>query len=144
MNVYVGTGTIEVRSFPGHTGGDSIVVIPDSRLAFLGDLFWRAMLPNLIDASTQPWIDSLGTILNGNGAGFTFVPGHGDVGDARDLAAFRNYLVTLRALVADARTQGKSGEALAQIVVPRLKELYAVGNSSSLSPKTARCRRKAN
>jgi len=124
VNVYAGTGTIQVRSFPGHTGGDSIVVIPDSRVAFLGDLFWRAMLPNLVDASTQPWIDSLATILDANGSGFTFVPGHGDVGDASDLAAFRNYLVTLRALVADARTQGKSGEALAQIVVPRLKELY--------------------
>jgi cyclase len=124
VNVYVGTGTIEVRSLPGHTGGDSIVVVPDSRVAFLGDLFWRAMLPNLIDASTQPWIDSLATILDGNAAGFTFVPGHGEVGDASDLAAFRNYLVTLRTLVADARTQGKSGEALAQTVVPRLKEQY--------------------
>ena len=124
VNVYVGAGTIEVRSLPGHTGGDSIVVIPDSKVVFLGDLFWRAMLPNLIDASTQPWIDSLATILDGNVSGFAFVPGHGDVGNASDLAAFRNYLVTLRTLVADARTQGKSGDALAQTVVPRLKEVY--------------------
>ena len=132
VNVYVGTGTIEVRSLPGHTGGDSIVVVRDSKVAFLGDLFWRAMLPNLIDASTQPWIDSLATILDGNASGFTFVPGHGEVGVASDLAAFRNYLVTLRTLVAEARTQGKSGDALAQTVVPRLKERY--GNWEFIEP----------
>ncbi len=124
VNVYVGTSPIEVRSLPGHTGGDSIVVIPNSKLAFLGDLFWRGMLPNLIDASTQPWIDSLTTILDGNSSDVTFVPGHGDVGNADDLAAFRTYLVTLRALVADARTEGKSGDALAQVVVPKLRERY--------------------
>jgi len=54
------------------------------------------------------------------------------VGDASDLAAFRNYLVTLRTLVAEARTQGKSGDALAQTVVPRLKERY--GNWEFIEP----------
>jgi hypothetical protein len=47
------------------------------------------------------------------------------VGDASDVWAFRDYLVTLHALVAEARTQGKSGDALAQAVVPRLKERYS-------------------
>jgi cyclase len=124
VNLYARRPPIQVRSFPGHTGGDSIVVIPDSRVVFLGDLFWRNMLPNLIDASTQPWIDTLDALLTSNEPKYTFVPGHGDVGDARDVAAFRDYLVTVRTLVTEARTQGKSGEALAQSVMPRLKEKY--------------------
>jgi glyoxylase-like metal-dependent hydrolase (beta-lactamase superfamily II) len=41
VNLYAGAGKIQVLSFPGHTGGDSIVLIPDSKVAFLGDLFWR-------------------------------------------------------------------------------------------------------
>ena len=54
-HLYLGARAIHVRSFPGHTGGDSIVVVPDAKVAFLGDLFWRNMLPTLIDASTKPW-----------------------------------------------------------------------------------------
>ena len=124
VNLYTGAGRIRVLSFPGHTGGDSIVLVPDSKVAFLGDLFWRNMLPNLVDASTQPWIESLDTIISANEVGYTFVPGHGKAGDARDVAAFRDYLITLRALVAEAKAAGKSADALVEMAVPRLKDKY--------------------
>jgi hypothetical protein len=52
------------------------------------------------------------------------VPGHGDVGNAQDVGAFRDYLVTLQKLVADARTQGKSGDAVTEIVLPALTAKY--------------------
>ena len=38
--------------------------------------------------------------------------------------AFREYLATLRKLVADAQGQRKSGEALADAVMPALSEKY--------------------
>ena len=123
-NLYLGSRRIQVRSFQGHTGGDSIVVIPDSRIIFAGDLFFRNMLPNLIDASTSAWIDTLASLLAEDGDRYTFVPGHGDVGRARDVAAFREYLITLRALVAEAEGQGKSGDALAEAALPALKAKY--------------------
>jgi cyclase len=123
MDLYVGAREIRVRSFPGHTGGDSVVVIPDAKVVFAGDLFWRNMLPNLIDASTKPWIDSLDTLAK-NEAGATFVPGHGDVGNAQNVAAFREYLATLRKLVSDTQALGKSGDALADAVMPALGDKY--------------------
>jgi cyclase len=123
-HLYLGSRAIDVRSLPGHTGGDSIVVVPDAKVAFLGDLFWRHMLPTLIDASTKPWVETLDAIAAMNEPGYTFVPGHGDVGNVDDVAAFRDYLTTLRTLVAEARTQGKAGDALAQSIVPRLKEKF--------------------
>ena len=123
-SLHLGSRAIHVRSFPGHTGGDSTVIIPDAKVAFLGDLFWRNMLPNLIDASTGQWVETLDAIAAMNEPGFTFVPGHGDVGDVGDVAAFRDYLTTLRALVSEARTQGKTGDALAQLIVPKLKEKF--------------------
>jgi len=123
-HLYLGSRAIDVRSFPGHTGGDSIVVVPDAKVAFLGDLFWRNMLPTLIDASTKPWVESLESITAMNEPGYTFVPGHGDIGDVKDVAAFRNYLTTLRTLVSEARAQGKVGDALAESIVPRLKEKF--------------------
>jgi len=124
VDLYLGAREIQVRSFPGHTDGDSIVLIPDARIVFAGDLFWRGMLPNLVDASTKPWIDTLDTLLAQNEPGYTFVPGHGDVGSGRDVAAFREYLMTLRTLVAQAEAQGKSGDALAETVMPTLRARY--------------------
>jgi glyoxylase-like metal-dependent hydrolase (beta-lactamase superfamily II) len=124
VDLYLGSREIRLRSFPGHTGGDSVVLIPDANVVFAGDLFWRNMLPNLIDASTQPWIDTLDTLAK-NAAGTTFVPGHGDVGNAQDVAAFREYLATLRKLVSDAQARRKSGEALADVVMPALNDKYS-------------------
>jgi len=123
-NLYLGSRAIQVRSLPGHTGGDSIVIVPDSKVAFLGDLFWRNMLPTLIDASTKPWVETLDAIAAMSEPGYTFVPGHGEPGNATDVVAFRGYLTTLRTLVAEARAQGKTGDALAQSIVPKLKEKY--------------------
>jgi glyoxylase-like metal-dependent hydrolase (beta-lactamase superfamily II) len=123
MDLHLGSRAIRVRSFPGHTGGDSVVLIPDAKVVFAGDLFWHDMLPNLIDASTDAWIRTLVT-LEKNESGATFVPGHGDVGNAQDVAAFRDYLATLRKLVSEARARGQSGDALVDAVIPVLTAKY--------------------
>jgi cyclase len=120
----LGSRTIRVQSFPGHTGGDSVVVIPDAKVVFAGDLFWREIVPTLVDASTQPLIDTLDTLAK-NESGATFVPGHGELGNVADVLAFREYVVTLRTLIADAQAQGKSGEALADAVMPGLSARYS-------------------
>jgi cyclase len=112
-----------VRSFPGHTGGDSVVLIPDARVAFLGDLFWHISLPNTIDATIKAWIETL-TRLVTDYANYTFVSGHGAVGAASDLAAFRDYLATLMKTVAEARSAAKSGNALVEAVMPSLAAKY--------------------
>jgi glyoxylase-like metal-dependent hydrolase (beta-lactamase superfamily II) len=124
MDLYLGSRAIRVRSFPGHTGGDSVVLIPDAKVVFAGDLFWHDMLPNLIDASTGAWISTLATLVK-NESGATFVPGHGNVGTAQDVGAFRDYLATLRKLVSDARARGLSGDALADAVIPTLTARYS-------------------
>jgi cyclase len=128
VDLYLGSREIHVRSFPGHTGGDSVVTIPDAKVVFTGDLFWRNMVPNLMDASTKPWIDTLDTLATTE-ADATFVPGHGDVGTAQDVTAFREYLATLRTLVADAQALRKSGEALADSVLLALSDKYGAWDS---------------
>jgi glyoxylase-like metal-dependent hydrolase (beta-lactamase superfamily II) len=123
VDLYLGSRHIEVRVFPGHTGGDSVVLVPDAEVVFTGDLFWNHMLPNLIDASTEPMMATLASLANAN-APDAFVPGHGEVGTARDITEFRGYIANLRELVGRARVQGKSGDALADAVLPQLKEKY--------------------
>jgi glyoxylase-like metal-dependent hydrolase (beta-lactamase superfamily II) len=46
VNLYLGEREIQVRFFPGHTGSDSVVFVPDAGVAFAGDLLWRNMVPN--------------------------------------------------------------------------------------------------
>ena len=123
VDLYLGSRVVQVRSFPGHTGGDSVIVVPDAKVVFGGDLLWRGMIPNTVDGSTRAWIQTLDTLANAY-AGYTFVPGHGDLASAQDVTAFRDYLATVQKLVADARAGGKSGDALMQSVLPALKTNY--------------------
>jgi len=122
VDLYLGSRQVQVRSFPGHTGGDSVVFVPDAKVAFCGDLLWQGSLPNTIDASTAPWIATLDTLAKESS--YTFVPGHGDVAKAQDVTAFQQYLATLRKLVADAQAQGKSGTTVVEAVMPALTEKY--------------------
>ena len=123
IDLHLGSRTIRVRSFPGHTGGDSVVLIPDAKVVFAGDLYWRDMVPNMVDATTDAWMNTLATLAKTE-PDSTFVSGHGDVGNAQNLGVFRDYLATLRKLVSDARARGQSGEALADAVLPALATKY--------------------
>ncbi len=123
VDLYLGSRKIEVRSYPGHTGGDSIVYIHDAGVVFCGDLFWNRHIPNLIDATTKAWVPTLDTLV-GYGAG-KFVPGHGEPGTALDVKAFQQYLVDLRTAVAQAQSAGGSGDALVQAVLPQIQAKYA-------------------
>jgi cyclase len=121
--LFLGSRRMEVRVFPGHTGGDSVVFVLDAQVVFGGDLFWRNTLPNLIDATTAAWISTLDA-LSGAQPDSTFVPGHGDVGTSKDVKAFRGYLAYLRELITVPVKEGKTGDALVNAVLPALTEKY--------------------
>lgn len=123
VDLYLGSRLIQVRYMLGHTGGDSVVSVPDANVIFGGDLVWQHHLPNLIDASTQPWIQTLDKLLAEHSSA-TFVSGHGDLATAADVRDFRDYLNTLRVDVAKAQAGGKSGQELVDGVTAELKEKY--------------------
>ena len=123
IDLYLGASRLQVRSRAGHTGSDSIVIVPDAKVAFAGDLFWCRITPNTVDASTESWTDTL-TNLAASLSDDVFVPGHGDVGHAPDVLAFRDYLVALRQLVNGAQAEGKSGVAVEEAVLPKLTAQY--------------------
>jgi cyclase len=133
VTLYLGSRRIDVLHFEGHTGGDSVVNIPDTGVVFCGDLFWRKTLPNLIDATTSAWISTLDDIPNlpanvtpGKSAdrATIFVPGHGDVGNGGDVKDFQAYLVNLRTLVQPLRQAGKKGDDLVAAAMPELSKNY--------------------
>jgi cyclase len=125
IDLLLGSREILIHVFPGHTGGDSVVMIPDAKVVFCGDLFWRKTLPNLIDASTEKWMETLEDLQTPAPSGaLVYVPGHGDPGDFHDVEAFRGYLAEVRALVSKQMKEGKTGDGLLEAVLPAVKEKY--------------------
>lgn len=123
IDLYLGRRELIVRHMPGHTGSDSIIVVPDADVVFTGDLFWGHHLPNVIDASTGPWIRTLDTLIATYPTA-TFVPGHGPIGRLKNVKAFRAYLIFLRESVARGLKQGKSGDALVAYLRPAFIKNY--------------------
>ncbi len=123
IELYLGSRRINVRYYPGHTGGDSVVSIPDSHVVFCGDMLWKDHIPNLIDASTGPWIASLDAMQKDYGPSI-WIPGHGGVANAQDVLTFRKYLADLRADVRREQAAGKSGDTLVKALLPGLKSSY--------------------
>jgi cyclase len=123
VDIYLGARQIQVRYMLGHTGGDSVVTVPDADVVFAGDLVWQKHLPNLIDATTSDWVKTLEKLLADHPSG-TFVSGHGDVANASDVRDFHDYLVNLRDAVAKGQAAGKTDQALVDAVLPQLQEKY--------------------
>jgi cyclase len=127
VELFLGSRRVLVRYFLGHTGGDSVVSVPDASVYFCGDLFWNKTLPNLIDASTEKWIAS-DLKMADEGPKATFIPGHGDVGTAMEVRAMAAYITDLRAALAQPVKDGLRDDALVNAVLPKLKEKYGDWN----------------
>ena len=78
---------------PAHTGGDTIVHIPDADVVFTGDLLFNQGTP-IVWADYDNWIAACDRILEIGAA--VLVPGHGPVTDASGLRDLRRYLVYVR------------------------------------------------
>ena len=123
LDLYLGARRVNVRYYPGHTGGDSVVSVPDAHVVFCGDLLWKDHIPNLIDASTPQWIQTLDAMRKDYGES-KWVPGHGGIAQAVDIATFKKYLVDLRATVRAELAKGLSGDAIVRAILPSLKVTY--------------------
>jgi cyclase len=123
VDIYLGSRLIQVRYMLGHTGGDSVVIVPDANVVFGGDLVWQKHLPNLIDATTGDWVKTLEKLLADHSSA-TFVSGHGDVATPQDVRDFHDYLVALREAIAKAQSAGKSDQALVDAALPQIREKY--------------------
>jgi glyoxylase-like metal-dependent hydrolase (beta-lactamase superfamily II) len=109
VRLYLGKREVRLFTLPGHTGGDTIVYVPDANVVFMGDMGWAKTLPNLVDATVNDWIPSLDKILSEH-ASAKFVPGHGEVAEAAGMREFRDYLDDLRTRVKREIVAGSSLE----------------------------------
>jgi len=88
----------------GHSPSDLFAWLEDERIAMLGDLVVKRMHPSVGDGFPREWIRILSEV-RGLRPG-TVVPGHGPVGDARDIDRVDRYLRDLIRLVSKAVEDG--------------------------------------
>jgi cyclase len=112
--LHLGDETLHLAAVPpAHTDGDLIVHFTARDVIHTGDLFNNGTYPN-IDASSRGWLGGMiaaaDRILKIAGPKTKIVPGHGPIGTADDLAAYRKMLVTVHDRLAPMVDAGKTIE----------------------------------
>jgi cyclase len=111
MTLSVGATTVDLLHLGGmaHTTNDVIVHLPQHRLLFAGDLAFFYVTPLAATGHVTGWIRVIDRIQHMDIE--TIVPGHGPVGDRRELAQVREYLALMRK---EARRCFRAGLPLAE------------------------------
>jgi glyoxylase-like metal-dependent hydrolase (beta-lactamase superfamily II) len=100
MTLYLGGKEIQILYLGrAHTDGDSIVFVPQDRIAYLSEIFFSEEFPNMAGGYGVAWLQVLDKI-DPLGADI-FIPGHGPIPD--DPKATRAGLHRLRQIFADMR-----------------------------------------
>jgi glyoxylase-like metal-dependent hydrolase (beta-lactamase superfamily II) len=91
-----------------HTAGDLLVFLPDDDLMIAGDVLVNRVVPTLQDGSLKNWIRTLEEIRS-FGAVY-FVPGHGDLMTAADVASLRSAMLRFYTGVKEGFRSGQNEE----------------------------------
>lgn len=74
----------------GHTESDLILYLPEEKIVFTSDFVFIEMHPYLADGYIEDWKNYL-TVIENIGIE-KLVPGHGNIGDAKDLRIMKEYI----------------------------------------------------
>jgi glyoxylase-like metal-dependent hydrolase (beta-lactamase superfamily II) len=107
----IGGRTLRLVPSAGHTASDVTVEVAGESVVWCGDLVWNGMFPNYMDAVPSRLSRSVRSI-QGSGATL-FVPGHGPLADAADIATYRAVIDGLEATARRARQDGWTAEEAA-------------------------------
>jgi glyoxylase-like metal-dependent hydrolase (beta-lactamase superfamily II) len=90
MKMDLGGLTAVIESYPGHSGTDIIVRVPEQNVVYTGDLLFSGLYPVCFDtqATVSGWRQTLKTFASWD-KDTVFVPGHGPVCDQEGVALFR-------------------------------------------------------
>jgi cyclase len=100
MTLYLGGKEIQILYFgPAHTTGDSVLFVPQDRIAYLSEVFFSEEFPNMAGGYGVSWIRVLDAV-KALGAEI-FVPGHGPIPE--NPRETRAALDRMRQILVDAR-----------------------------------------
>ena len=81
LDIKVGSKDVKlIEVGPCHTGGDVLVVVPEDRVIYAGDLIFHESTPLMWDGPVSNWLKALDIMASFNPE--VVVPGHGPIADA--------------------------------------------------------------
>lgn len=95
-----------------HTSSDAIVLVPDARVAYTGDLLFSGVTPVMWHGPVDRWLGALEQLIALEAD--VFVPGHGPISQRRELTELHNYWSWLLAVLGDARDARRAPLELAK------------------------------
>jgi cyclase len=130
MTLYLGGKEIQVLHFgSAHTKGDSVLFVPQDRIAYLSEVFFNEEFPNMAGGYGVSWVKALDALraLDAD----IFIPGHGPIPD--DPKQTRVALDRARQILVDARdgiqneiARGATeDQAVAAVKLDQYSKLYA-------------------
>jgi glyoxylase-like metal-dependent hydrolase (beta-lactamase superfamily II) len=123
MDLPVQGQQVRVISIPtGPSISEAAVLLPQARIAFVGDLVENAYYPRLGSADLKTWVKSLREIESWNVD--TFVPGHGAPGGRDAVMRFRIFLEWLTREVETRVRAGKSPYEIREELLPVLQNYH--------------------
>ncbi len=91
LDLEVGGRAIElIEVGPAHTAGDAIVIVPDAKVAYTGDILFIGGTPIVWAGPLSNWVAACDLMLGMDIE--TVVPGHGPITDKGGIAQVRDYL----------------------------------------------------
>lgn len=120
-------GGVQVRLIllgPGHTRGDTVIIVEGDAVLFAGDLAMKEAFPAFTSpqSSIETWVKALGVLADLRP---THVVGaHSGMGDLSIVSAYREFFTALRGRVAEMKMQGKSSEETAKTLRAEFAEKY--------------------
>lgn len=94
LTLQVGSKTVELVDVgPAHTASDTLVIVPEDRIVFTGDILFNEGTPIMWAGPIENWIAACDTICGLDVE--TVVPGHGPITDkqaVRNLKAYFEYV----------------------------------------------------
>jgi len=101
-----------------HTDGDSVIQFTNANIMHTGDLFFNGFYP-FIDTehggSLKGMIAASETIINMIDSDTKIIPGHGPIGDLKDLQAFHKMLISAYNSLSALKAKGLSAEQAIEI-----------------------------
>ncbi|HEX8521483.1 MAG TPA: MBL fold metallo-hydrolase [Tepidisphaeraceae bacterium] len=114
MTLHLGNTTLTLQAYePAHTDSDIRITFNEADVMHVGDTWWNGHYP-FIDYSTGGSIDGTVKAAEANVNAATehslIIPGHGPVGDKKQLTEFRDMLRSIRDAVANFKRQGRTSD----------------------------------
>ncbi len=130
MTLHLGGKEIQILYFgSAHTKGDSILFVPQDRIAYMSEVFFNEEFPNMAGGYGVSWIRVLDAVKALDAE--IFIPGHGPIPDdpkqtRAALDRMRQILVEARDGIQDEIARGASeDQAVAAVKLDQYAKLYA-------------------